>query len=109
MIIALIGIIGLATSVNLVELACSLGFPAIFAEILALNKVTGIYRIIYLLIYTLFYMLDDIIVFTIAVITFNLKGISTKFGKYSNLIGGAIMIVIGLLLILKPEWIMFNF
>ncbi len=109
MIIALVGIIGLAASVNLVELACSLGFPAIFAEILALNKVTGIYRIIYLLIYTLFYMLDDIIVFTIAVITFNLKGISTKFGKYSNLIGGAIMIIIGLLLILKPEWIMFNF
>ena len=108
-IFALIGVILLAASVNLVELACSLGFPAIFSEILALNNITGFARIIYLLIYVIFYMIDDLVVFTIAVCTLSISTRSTKYTKYVNLISGIIMILIGLLLIFKPEWIMFNF
>ena len=107
--LALIGVIILASSVNIVELACSLGFPAIFSEILALNNVTGILRIIYLLIYVIFYMLDDFIVFTIAICTLSISTKSTKYTKYVNLIAGIIMILIGTLLIFKPEWVMFNF
>ena len=106
---ALIGVIMLAVSVNLVELACSLGFPAVFSEILALNNITGITRIIYLIIYVLFYMLDDIIVFTIATCTLSISTKSTKYTKYVNLIAGIIMILIGVLLIFKPEWVMLNF
>ena len=37
--LSLIGISLLAVSVNLIELACSLGFPLIFTEILTINKV----------------------------------------------------------------------
>lgn len=107
--LALIGVIALAASVNLVELACSLGFPAIFSEILALNNVTGPLRILYLIIYVFFYMIDDLIVFTIAVSTFTIAAKSTKYTKYVNLIAGIIMILIGTLLIFKPEWVMFNF
>ena len=107
--LALIGVIALAASVNLVELACSLGFPAIFSEILALNNVTGTLRILYLIIYVFFYMIDDLIVFTIAVSTFTIAAKSTKYTKYVNLIAGIIMILIGTLLIFKPEWVMFNF
>ena len=99
----------LAASVNLVELACSLGFPAIYSEILAINNVSSINRVLYLLLYDLFYMLDDIIIFYIAMFTLNIKAISNKYSKYSNLIGGIIIILIGILLLLKPEWIMFNF
>ena len=109
LLIGLVGMILLAASVNLVELACSLGFPAIFSEILAINKVSTIERIIYLIIYDLFYMLDDILIFYIAMFTFNIKAISNKYSKYSNLIGGIIILLIGILLLLKPEWIMFNF
>ena len=109
LLIGLVGMILLAASVNLVELACSLGFPAIFSEILAINKVSTIERIIYLILYDLFYMLDDILIFYIAMFTFNIKAISNKYSKYSNLIGGIIILLIGILLLLKPEWIMFNF
>lgn len=108
-LVALIGIILLAISVNLVELACSIGFPAIFSEILALNNINGISRIIYLLIYVLFYMLDDLVVFTLAVCTLSITTKSTKYTKYVNLIAGIIMIIIGVLLVFKPEWIMLNF
>ncbi len=107
--LALAGVIVLAVSVNLVELACSSVFPATFAEILAVNEVDGIGRIIYLLIYTLFYMIDDLIVFIIAVATLQLSTTSSKYGKYSGLVGGIIMLFVGILLILKPEWLMLNF
>lgn len=109
LILASIGIIILAISVNLVELACSLGFPAVYTEILAVNKVTGVKRIIYLIIYDIFYMLDDMIIFYIAMFTLNIKGISNKYSKYSSLIGGIIILLIGLLLLLKPQWIMLEF
>lgn len=107
--LAIIGTMILAASVNLVELACSLGFPTIFLELLSINRVTGFSKIIYLLLYILFYILDDLIIFLIAVFTLQTKGISTKYNKFVNLIGGILMIVMGLLLIFKPEWIMFNF
>ena len=109
LLIALGGVIVLAISVNTVELACSSVFPATFAEILAVNEVSGIPRIIYLLIYTFFYMIDDLIVFIIAVATLELSTTSSKYGKYSSIVGGIIMLLVGLLLIFKPEWLMLNF
>lgn len=107
--LALFGVIILAISVNMVELACSTVFPATFAEILAINEVNAVMKIIYLLIYTIFYMLDDMVVFIIAVSTLTITTASSKYGKYSSLIGGIIMLLMGILLIFKPEWVMFNF
>jgi len=108
-LLALIGIVILAVGVNFVELLCSAGLPVLFTEILALNKVTPGMGIVYNLIYIIFFMLDDFIIFMIAVKTMNLKVISTKYNKYSHLIGGIIMLIIGILLIFKPAWVMFNF
>lgn len=108
-ILALLGIIALAFSVNLIELMCSLGLPVMFTEILAYNNVVGLKKIIYLLIYILFFMLDDLLIFFIAMKTLKITAISNKYSKYSHLVGGLIMILIGLLMIFKPEWLMFNF
>ena len=108
-ILALLGIILLAASVNVVELLCSLGLPVMFTQILAVNEVSNTMQIIYSLVYILFFLIDDIIIFVIAMKTLEIKAISNKYGKYSHLIGGLIMLIIGLLLIFKPEWIMFNF
>ena len=108
-ILSLIGIAVLAASVNIIELACSLGFPMIFSEILAINHIEGIVRILYLLLYILFYMLDDLFVFTISMITLEATGITNKYNKLCTLISAIIMIIMGILLLLKPEWLMLNF
>jgi len=108
-ILALLGIIVLAASVNLIELACSLGFPVIFSEILALNDINGVTKIVYLLLYILFYMIDDILVFTISMVTLNATGITNKYNKLCTLVSAIIMIIMGLLLLLKPDWLMLNF
>ncbi len=107
--LALIGVIGLAISVNIVELACSAGLPLVFSELLLINNISGIHSLMYVLIYILFFLIDDIIVFSIAMFTMEATGISTKYNKYSHLIGGIIMVIIGLLLIFKPGWLMFTF
>jgi glutaredoxin len=109
LLIALIGIIALAASVNLVELACSAGFPTIFITILELNNIDGLMKIGYILIYILFFLIDDLAIFIIAMLTLKISGITTKYSKFAHLVGGIIMIIIGLLLIFKPEWIMLNF
>ena len=107
--LALIGVISLAISVNIVELACTAGLPALFTQILILNKLSMPLYILYMIIYIIAYMLDDIIVFSIAMITLKMTGITNKYNKYSHLIGGIIMLLIGCLMLFKPEWIMMNF
>lgn len=108
-ILAVLGIILLAASVNIIELLCSLGLPVMFTQILAINEVSKVGQILYSLLYVLFFMIDDIIIFVIAMKTLEIKAISNKYGKYSHLIGGLIMIIIGVLMVYKPEWLMFNF
>ena len=107
--LALSGVILLAISVNVVELACSAGLPLVFTEILTINKITGISSFYYTLIYIFFFLLDDLIIFIVAMLTSKIAAISTKYNKYSHLIGGILMLLIGVLLIVKPEWLMFNF
>ena len=66
-------------------------------------------KILYTLLYVLFFLIDDLVIFIIAMVTMEITGISTKYNKYSHLLGGIIMLVMGLLLIFKPEWLMFQF
>ena len=107
--LALLGVIVLAVSVNIVELACSAGLPVMFIEILSVNNLTLVEEIIYIALYMLFFLIDDLVIFFIAMTTMQLTGFSTKYGKLSKLVGGILLLVIGILLIFKPEWIMFNF
>ena len=108
-ILSIIGIIILATIINLVELLCSMGLPVMFTEILSLNNLGKNAYLGYIILYIFFFMLDDIIVFVLSMCTLKSTAISTKYNKYSHLIGGIIMIIIGLLIIFKPEWLAFNF
>lgn len=104
----LAGIIILALGVNLVEFFCSAGLPAIYTRILALNKVSGFNHYLYLLLYTFIFMLDDLIVFSLALITLNRIGFTEKYNYWSTLIGGLLIFALGILLIFKPELLMFG-
>ncbi|MBU2592780.1 hypothetical protein KKD61_05000 [Patescibacteria group bacterium] len=105
-ILALGGIILLAFAVNIVELLCSAGLPAVFTQVLVINDLSRWRYYFYILLYILFFMIDDLFVFFAAMITLKMVGIETKYARFSKLIGGALMIVIGLLMFFKPEWLM---
>jgi thiol-disulfide isomerase/thioredoxin len=106
--LALGGIILLAFAVNLVELVCSVGLPAVYTQILALSNLTKLQYYLYILFYVFIFMLDDLFIFLVAMITLRITGITTKYSRYSRLIGGILMLIIGLLLIFKPGWLMFG-
>lgn len=107
-VLALAGIIALAFTVNLVEMVCSAGLPAIYTQVLVMNNLPTWQYYGYLLLYIFFFMLDDLLVFIVAMTTLRLTGLSTKYSRWSNLAGGLLMIIIGLLLIFKHEWLMFG-
>jgi thiol-disulfide isomerase/thioredoxin len=108
LILALGGIVLLAFAVNLVESICSAGLPAIYTKILSLSNLPTWQYYSYLLVYVLIFMLDDLFVFFAAMTTLRAVGVQSKYSRYSRLIGGILMFVIGLLLIFKPEWLMFT-
>jgi hypothetical protein len=106
--LALGGIIILAFAVNVVELICSAGFPVVYLQILSLTPLDKWQYYLYILFYILIFMLDDLIVFFAAMITLQVTGLSTKYKRYSNLIGGFLMLLLGFLLVFKPEALSFG-
>lgn len=108
-LLSILGIMLLAFSVNLIELLCSLGIPVMFTNVLAMNELSTLEYVIYIGLYLIFFLIDDILIFVIAMKTLKIKGISNKYTKYSHLIGGIIMLLLGILMVIKPEWLMFNF
>lgn len=107
-LLAICGVMALAVSVNLVELACSAGLPLVFTQLLAVNNISGIEGILYTITYVIFFLIDDLIIFFIAMFTMNVTGISTKYNKYSHLIGGLVMLIVGILLIFNYELLTFG-
>lgn len=97
----------LALSINVIEFACSIGIPQAFTKIIEINQYGFLARQFYILLYTLFYMFDDFLVFGIAVYSIDKLGITTKYSRYCQLIGGIIMLVLGYFLIFNPTALKF--
>jgi thiol-disulfide isomerase/thioredoxin len=108
LLLAMVGIVFLACAVNLVELICSAGFPVIYLQILSMNPMPFWQYYLYIGLYIFIFMLDDMIVFVVAMLTLQLLGVTTRYKRASNLIGGVLMLLIGALLILRPEYLMFG-
>lgn len=104
----LAGIVLLALGVNLVEFFCSAGLPAIFTRVLTLSELSGPVYYLYLLLYTFVFMLDDLLIFSLAVITLSRIRYTEKYNYWSTLIGGLLLLVLGILLIFKPGLLMFT-
>ncbi len=102
------GIILLAGAVNLVELVCSAGLPAVYTQVLALSDLSIWQYHGYLILYIFFFTLDDIIVFFIAMTTLKMTFINSKYSRFSSIIGGIIMVIIGILLVFMPSFLMFG-
>lgn len=107
-LVSLIGIIILAFAVNMVELICSAGLPAIYTKILSMSDLPSWQYYSYLVFYIIIFMIDDLFIFSAAMITLKVTGIQGKYSRYSHLVGGALMVIIGLMMIFKPDWLMFG-
>jgi cytochrome c biogenesis protein CcdA len=100
---ALAMVVGLAFMVNLVELLCTAGLPAIYTSVLASHDLPRWQYYGYIGAYQLFYMFDDMLMLTIAIITLSRKRLQEGAGRVLKLISGVVMIALGLALIFRPE------
>ena len=100
-------ILALAFSVNIIEFACSVWIPQTFTKILDINPLSFIERQFWISIYILFYMIDDFIVFAIAIYSIEKIWITTKYTKLSHLIWWILMVILWGILLLKPELLVF--
>ena len=102
---ATVGIVVLAGLVNMIELLCTAGFPALYTQILTMQQLPTWEYYGYLGLYNLAYILDDSLMVTIAVVTLSRRKLSYYAGRWLKLTGGAVMLSLGIVLILKPEWL----
>jgi hypothetical protein len=105
---ALAGIVLLAFAVNVVEFLCSAGIPAVFAQVLALSDLAPWEYAGYLGLYVAVFMLDDLIVLVAALKTLEVTGLTTRYARWSNAIGGVALLAIGAALIFRPDWLAFG-
>ena len=102
-LLTLAGIVVLAFSVNIIEFACSIGYPQAFTKIIQVNNL-GFWHTQYLMaIYIFFYMVDDLVVFGLAVWGFDKIHMTEAFSRWSALLGGILMLFLGWMLIFHPE------
>jgi len=95
-ILALVGVVLLfATVVAVVEFPCSAATPLIFAGILADTGLSTIAYISHIALFVLFYMIDEIFIFTIAAYRLKLWMTNGAFTKYAVLAEAVILFAIG--------------
>lgn len=95
-IAVLIGVVSLfAIIVTIIEFPCSAALPMIFTSVLVEAGIGTAAALGYIGLFLLFYMLDEIIIFLIAVFTMRLKIVSPKFIIFFNLLASCIFLFLG--------------
>jgi glutaredoxin len=102
---ALGAVIVLALLVNTVELLCTSGLPAVYTQVLVARDLPTWQYYGYLALYNAFYMLDDSLLLAAAVVTLRMSKLQEHGGRALKLISGVVMLLLGLALVLRPEWL----
>ena len=106
--VALAAIVLLAVGVNFIELLCSAGIPAVYTQILALTPMPAWQYYAWLGLYVAVFLLDDLAVFVVAMVTLEVTGGGARYAHYAQLVGGVVLLIVGVLLIFRPEWLSFG-
>lgn len=102
---ALLGVALLALMVNLIELLCTAGLPALYTAVLSQQALPAWGRYSYLGLYILGYVFDDALMVGAAVWALGNRRLSESTGRRLKLLSGVVMLSLGLLLLLRPGWL----
>jgi len=102
---AVTAVIFLAVLVNTVELLCTAGLPAIFTQVLTMYSLPNWAYYAYLVLYNLAYVADDSLMLAVAVMTLSREKLQEKGARWLKLISGVAMLALGIILMLRPEWL----
>lgn len=102
---AVIGASVLAVLVNIIELLCTAGLPAMYTGILTMQQLPAWQNYAYLLLYIAGYMLDDSLMVAVVVATLGKHRLQERGGRWLKLISGAVILALGMTMLFKPEWL----
>ena len=103
---SLVAVAALALVVNVVELLCTAGLPAIYTAVLTQHDLHPSAHYAYLGLYILGYMADDSLMVATAVTALGSRKLSKRTGRALKLLSGVVMLALGAVLILHPEWLL---
>ena len=89
--------------VNVVELLCTAGLPALYIQLLTLKPMPASHYYGYLLLYNLAYILDDTLMVVVAVVTMEKLKLQERKGRWLKLLSGLVIFTLGLVLLVAPE------
>jgi thiol-disulfide isomerase/thioredoxin len=99
----LLGTITLALAANSYELLCTAGFPMVYTRVLTMNHLDTIEYYLYLLFYNLIYVIPLLLIVIAFVVTLGGRKLSVSEGRLLKLLSGTMMLLLGIVLLLKPE------
>lgn len=102
---ALIGAVTLAVLVNIVELLCTAGLPALYSEILTMQQFPAWKNYAYLGLYILAYMFDDSLMVLGVTLTLGKRKMQENEGRLLKLISGIVIFALGAVMLFRPDWL----
>lgn len=103
---SLAAVAALAVVVNFVELLCTAGLPAIYTAVLTQHALSALAHYAYLGLYILAYIADDALMVGAAVLALGSGKLDERGGRRLKLLSGAVMLALGLVMLLRPQWLM---
>lgn len=101
---AFLGIAALAFFVNLIELGCTLGLPAIYTRVLTLHEgLSPLGRYGYLALYNVAYVVPLALIVAAYALTLHRMTLSKRGAKALKAVSGTLLVLFGLLFILAPD------
>ena len=97
----ILGVVTVAFVVNVVELMCTIGFPMIYTQLLTTYNLPQTTYYIYILLYCVMYMIDDFLLFSVAVVTLNCMEMTQKRVRTMKLISGILMVLLAVWFIMS--------
>jgi len=105
---SIVGLIGssaaLAVGVSFIEFSCTAGFPVIWSNLVSANQISVVSYLLLLGLYMLIYLLDELVVFGVAVFTMQASHVEEKHGRVLKLVSGVIMLILGIVMVINPAW-----
>lgn len=98
-----VGAVTLAVAANSYELLCTAGFPMTFTRVLTLHELLPTTYYLYLLLYTLIYIVPLFIIVMLFTLTLGARKLSENEGRILKLLSGVMMAELGVVLIIVPE------
>lgn len=102
---ALLAVAVLSVMVNVVELLCTAGLPAVYTQVLGAQGLSRPAYYAYLLLYVVAYVADDLLVLGVATVTLSRTTLQQGGGRGLKLVSGVVIVVLGVLLVFRPEWL----